>query len=152
MGIKWLGLGLREAGALLLDAAYRVTGLGLDRYLERHAGTILAEGIRKCFDLAQDPSGRKWAPRRPPVPQHPPLVETGALQFAAVVAAGHPKAAGGLITVSVGEPFYGVFHQTGTRRMPARPFFGVSDEVMEQLAGLAADAGVEYIVTGGAKP
>lgn len=82
-----------------------------------------AEGIRSAieqeFEAGQDPYGRSWAAleqatidkgRRPP-----PLTDSGDMSNVEVT----PSAGAG-ISIEFGAEYAG-FHQTGTRRMVARP-------------------------------
>lgn len=76
-----------------------------------------AELIVAGFSASRAPDGRPWAPLRAPRPGGGPLVRTGALRDLA----SRPEVDGDGVTWT--STRYGGFHQRGTRRLPARPFF-----------------------------
>lgn len=43
---------------------------------------------------------------------------------------------------------YGRFHMTGTKRMPARPFMGISSQTFDRVAEAVAEAATAKLVTG----
>lgn len=108
---------------------FKSTGLGLGqklRALEREGKTIarvaLASRIRDLieegFIRETDPTGHKWAPRKDSKP-HPILTKSGAMRRGFEI-----DLRGALIVTSnvvsdKGRP-YPLFHQKGTKKMPAR--------------------------------
>jgi len=74
--------------------------------------------VRDGFAISQAPDGRAWRPLKSARQRgRRPLMKTLALRDAATAAEVH--AGGFTITTTA----YGSFHQDGTRRIPARPFF-----------------------------
>lgn len=98
--------------------------------------------------------GAAWAPRKPPTGNWPILNKTGALMAAATgqgpgaIQASDGRSATVGVDASVHVPGGGVhaagFHQSGTSRMPARPYIGASDEIEEAIGQAIADRGLEF--------
>jgi phage virion morphogenesis protein len=107
--------------------------------LEQVAAALQAGTVRR-FGLGVSPQGVGWAPlaastrkkRRRRAGQ--PLQDTGRLLGSITTRAAPPAS----VTQTAGAPYAG-FHQGGTRRIPARPFLGPSDEDVRAVAGLIAD-------------
>lgn len=86
---------------------------------------ILATGIEVAFRTETSPDGVRWEPPKSPVNNGKLLVRTGTLQRAAISAARKVVIEGNRLTARLEGVSYAAFHQFGTRRMPARPFFGI---------------------------
>ena len=87
-------------------------------------GAFLERKARQRFVTETDPEGRKWAPLRPSTlrrkkPGLPILTDKGNLR--ASLAALPPSKTRVIVKPGVD---YGIFHQTGTVKMVARPFLG----------------------------
>lgn len=117
------------------------SGFGALQQLERRLGSVakggarasskaLADGAtalaRQGFRQGRSPEGATWAPTRA---GNPPLRRTGALERAV-----QARDTGSGFSFSVPSP--GGFHQSGTRRMPARPFLPVRGLPVRWLARL----------------
>lgn len=138
---------LAEAVDVLLTIAARVENPPVDKSLRQCAEIVEARTI-KNFLYSEDPQGIGWKPpkyrRRPP----PTLVVTGTLQRAAAVAAMKPTIMGSELLIEVPDPYYGVFHLTGTSKMVPRVWLGVTEEHVEQMADLTAANTAHFIATG----
>ncbi len=127
---------------------------------------LLSGDVQENFTGAHDPEGQPWLPlkrprrrkrdkrkaqggRRPNNAIDLPLQDTGALKASAAYSAGNVEVvpiAGGLeIAFDEGllQP-YGPVHQHGTRtnskrKIPARPFLGVSEDAAESIADIVAE-------------
>lgn len=103
-----------------------------------HLRGLLAESVRSNFEGKHDPAGNPWAPPKRDY-GHPLMVNTGDLMNAAVDMAWNATIThDGLRFDESGLPFYWHFHQWGTRKMAARPFFGISTELTHQAEELIA--------------
>lgn len=97
---------------------------------------VFARGVRRdtddAFASGRDPvTGLPWAPLKWRVGQI--LVLTGYLRQKVREAADGPvPIAGGVKLTFPVDPFYGVFHQLGTRRVPQRRFFGSSPKTYDE--------------------
>lgn len=84
------------------------------------AATEITKELKKEFAAGRDPYGKNWAALRPSTIKRgrkpPPLTASGALRDGTEAV---PMRGAGIM-ITVGEP-YGVFHQTGTKNMVARP-------------------------------
>jgi phage virion morphogenesis protein len=82
------------------------------------------------FSTETDPDGAKWAPLKPSTIARKGssgiLKDTGALKNIVFTS-------GVRIAFIGAAPFYGVFHQWGTRHMPQRAFLGVNDDNMKDI-------------------
>lgn len=79
-----------------------------------------------------------------------PLYLTGTLFRLARAAGGRATVTDTGIIAVLEEPPYGIFHELGTRNIPARPFFGINLQGQEQLAEIWGGAIVhelEMVVT-----
>lgn len=103
-----------------------------------HLRELIAEETRSNFEGKHDPAGNPWAPPKRNY-GHPLMVRSGDLLDAAVQAAWSAvKTRDGLRFDLSGLPPYAVFHEFGTQKMPARPFFGISMEVTHRAEELIA--------------
>jgi len=93
---------------------------------ENGAISAMAALGRQGFQQGRSPEGATWAPTRA---GNPPLRRTGALERAV-----QARDTGSGFSFSVPSP--GGFHQSGTRRMPARPFLPVRGLPARWLARL----------------
>ena len=93
----------------------------------RKSGLFLEREVKLNFAHQSDPDGKPWAPLKPSTLRRKKttaiLRETGAL--AASIAMEGPV--GNQVRVVAGQA-YGIWLQTGTRKMVARPFLGISEE------------------------
>ncbi len=103
----------------------------------------LVRDTQDAFASARDPrTGRPWPPRARPHPW-PPLRKTGRLYRAALLAAAAASVTGSTLTVRVprGRRYF-AYQQTGTRKMPARPYLGVSVAARRLVARKLAGQGL----------
>lgn len=104
--LKWMGDLERVLGRL--DALPR-------RVAEKAAPAITAE-LQREFARGTDPYGRKWRKLATGKPSH--LTESGRLRRGTRAAPLPGKRAG--VRILLGHGRIGLYHQTGTRKMPAR--------------------------------
>lgn len=97
----------------------------------------LADAIGFNFENAVSYDGTAWKPLKYRVGK--PLYLTGTLMRLARAAGGRATVTDNGIVASLEEPPYGIFHELGTRTIPARPFFGVNDQYKERLAEIWGD-------------
>jgi phage gpG-like protein len=115
--------------ASLEQLAHSLSALsGVPSRAARAASVRIAGLIRDEFDQGEDAYGESWEELSQATldkgREEPPLTDTGDLRNAIRV---RPVAPAGIgITV---DSFYGAFHQTGTRNMPARPILPDGDEL-----------------------
>jgi phage gpG-like protein len=96
-----------------------------------------AEDVRDNFVGGHDPDGRAWAPLKWRAGR--PLILTGLLMNSAYLAAQNVELRNGTeLLATLAAPAYWMFHEYGTRRIPARPFFGPSPETVRGLADRVA--------------
>lgn len=111
--------------------------------------TVLAEQHAGMFAGQHDSTGTQWEPLKPftiaKKGHSQILFESGDLRESLIHVGGPgniaevtPKTA--LFGTSIA---YAMFHQEGTSRMPARPPVGISEESIDQLTNMVADATVE---------
>lgn len=155
--VSWLGhkiLGLRElrysasgkggggglgggAGPSLgnsggsLDGADLLSGLDEDLDWFRQA---YAQDVQKNFQESRSSAGVAWAPLK--WRSGRALILTGVLMHAAVAFAAQSvtRVPGGVqIAFQMSEPSYWSYHQSGTAKIPARPFLGPRGETVAEL-------------------
>ena len=99
-----------------------------------------AEDVKRNFTNSHDPDGNRWAPLKWRIGK--PLILTGLLMNSAYTAARNVTLRNGTeIFARLSEPHYWKYHEYGTRRIPARPFFGPSADTVQELAErMARDA------------
>ena len=105
---------------------------------------------RGYFASETDSSGQAWAPLAASTIAKKGhdiiLVETGALRASLVGVTGDSiRDAGADFGVFGTSDPKAMFHQEGTSRMPARPPVGVSEELLETIAGIIGDAVIAQI-------
>lgn len=100
--------------------------------------SIVGDRTRKNFLNSESPDGTPWAPLKYRVGM--PLILTGLMMTQALSAAASPVISGQTAVINPDEPFYNLFHLFGTRNMPARPWIGVSEETVDEMAD--ADVGI----------
>jgi len=109
------------------ELARQIGALGRRDFQRRMLGEMADAGVdlvHEEFAQSHDPEGRGWAPLKHPRPQHigaGPLVKTGALQ-GSIKRRLTPE---GFVLYTLKK--YAGFHQQGTSRMVARPFFPVGN-------------------------
>lgn len=92
-----------------------------------------SEDIRANFAGGHDPDGVPWKPLKWRTGR--PLILTGMLMNSAYLAAQHVELRNGTeICATMLAPRYWMFHEYGTARIPARPFFGASRDTVQGLA------------------
>lgn len=124
-------LGPRRSGALSADLLAQVRA-------------IVRGDVAERFAQARDPKGQPWRPLKQR--RGRPLVLTGklrksALDMAAEAVVKRSFSGQGKYGVSIGLDTgklvsYGLFQNDGTRRIPARPFVGVSEVALAEITGL----------------
>lgn len=97
----------------------------------------LVQDEEQAFLLKRDPMTLKpWAPRKLRVgfnPTHPLMVLSAKLGAAAIKAAADARLTGSSLTMTVRNPKFGRYHMTGTRKMVARRWLGISRRTREAL-------------------
>lgn len=92
-----------------------------------------AADVRNNFASGSDPDGNPWAPLKWRTGK--PLILTGLLMNSAYLAAQQVQLRNGTeIMATLAQPSYWMFHEYGTRKIPARPFFGPSADTVQGLA------------------
>lgn len=109
------------------------------------------------FMEEHDPVGKAWKPLSPRTIARKGhdqiLFETGALmnspggQTADSIKLVFREGDGTYLVFGTGVE-YAHWHMTGTTRMPARPFLGLNDELLETLTTATADAAVDALMKG----
>lgn len=93
----------------------------------RRSGLYMERQTKLRFAKQRDPDGKAWEPLKPSTLRRKKtraiLRETGAL--AASISVVGPS--GSRVRVVAGQA-YGIYHQTGTKKMPARKFLGINEE------------------------
>lgn len=81
-------------------------------------------------------TGNKWQRRkREPRDGHPILSDTLRLRNSV-----YSKPGQGEVEIISDRPFYNIFHQKGTVKMPARPFMNVSQNLLKQISNRIEEA------------
>ena len=116
---------------------------------------IIQDGEREQFLSQVSPSGSSWEPLAPVTVARKGfsaiLIDTGRLFESVTTPNGtrdtiwETSAAGSYLVFGTDVP-YARFHQTGTRKMPARPFMGISQKTERQLIDAVSDAAVKRLV------
>ena len=131
-----------EALPDLLAAQERaLESVDLSSFLGEVARPMVLQDERDHFTSSVSPDGVPWAPRVVLGDGHPILVDKGnLLQAATGGGAGHISQVGQqeMILGVRGDVSGAMYHESGTSRMPARPFMGAKqsteDEIEEKLA------------------
>ncbi len=126
---------ITESGEPIEAFADTIEARASDSALAAAVAAVAAELVADTFESSRDPDGRPWAPLKRPRAGGPVLVRTRALRDAATSA----QVSGA--EVELVSTAYGGFHQGGTKRMPARPFFPGDSlpTTWEQAIGRALD-------------
>jgi len=110
------------------------------------AAFYLAQEARKCFDEQRSPDGAPWAGwKRPPSakrggPASKLLRNTDVLMASlAGKGQGHIESVMSASMVWGTAVGYAAYHQYGTRTIPARPFIGVTDAMLEKIDQIVLD-------------
>lgn len=131
-------MNLDDLGAMLDKEAAGLEQPDLQPALDRVRDLLTAD-IKGNFNGGHTPTGESWPPLKNPT--HKPLVDTGALMASAAAAAGAATVRGNVITVDgSGLVPYAGFQNDGTRSIPAREFWGISDATLDKVAEVIADA------------
>ena len=118
----------------------------LTNWLQQVAGSL---GVG--FQQSKDPSGAVWKPLKRKRPKghnqgSRPLIDTGAMQASIVsTGAGHLQEVSDDSAMMGTEDFKAAFHQYGTSRIPARPFVGISDDMVDLAAEMVAAEIIETL-------
>lgn len=110
-------------------------------------GKVKAE-LAQGFLSSKAPNGSTWAPLKDPRPkghnqENKPLIDTGKLQDSVLhTGAEHIEGTSGQGVVIGTEVEYAGVHQEGSqeKNIPARPFMGFSEKVLDISAELTADS------------
>lgn len=98
------------------------------------------EGIADNFAQSRSPDGIPWAPRKSGG-DWPLLIKTGEMMRSVTTDGGNgftdisPES----LTIGSHVEYYG-FHEDGTSRMPARPSLGLSEDALDKVGEVLADA------------
>lgn len=109
---------------------------------------VVVDDALTGFQRSENPNGRAWAPLKKPRRDGTtkPLMATGNLLAAVRSLRSTPgrNGDGGMDQVATRAP-YARFHQTGTRRMPARKFLGIGARGQSRLDREVAKWANEWI-------
>lgn len=105
--------------------------------LQQNLLQMMSDEAVRCVLEAREPEGRPWPPLKRPEAGRRPLVRTGRLLASLSLGGPGNIATAGPQGIRFGTQVqYAVYQQKGTRRIPARPFLGVSrrlERKMEQM-------------------
>ena len=109
---------------------------------------ILQQGLLDNFVSEGHNSGRPWAQLKASTVRrrgsaHPILVRSGRLRLG--VSSARCEYKNNQIEMTVADPEYAVYHQTGTRRMIARPPLGLSQEMVSDVAEEMGEAMKDWL-------
>lgn len=146
-----------ELDKFFADLAEEFYATPMRELMEGEVAEVEAE-TRERFAGQIDSNGTAWPPLKPATIKRKGhariLVETGRLGVS-LVEDGHPDAVIEIIDEPGQGGFsrgtgveYAGFHQTGTKRMPARPPVGVTEAYCDGFAERAADHLVEHLKAG----
>lgn len=93
----------------------------------------VADGIRSNFLRSTSYNGVLWAPVQR---GGTPLILSGNLMRQAAAAGGAAQVTETGILALMDSPFYGAFHQHGTKNIVPRPFFGLPEESKTEIAAI----------------
>lgn len=111
----------------------------------------------KNFLDSEAPDGTPWAPVRwrpgwRPGLTYKPLIRTGLLMTSAAKATASPSFWGDStiagLNIDASVPWYGERHLTGEGNMPARPWLGVSEPMVDEMNDRSADMMLGWVVVG----
>ena len=114
------------------------------RAVLRTVGLYLASQAKRNFDQGQSPDGVPWAPlvrpsRKRGGPTAKPLRDTGILMASMAAGADHVEDIDAASLTWGTNVWYAGFHQHGTRRIPARPFIGLTPQMEMRIAQIVID-------------
>lgn len=93
----------------------------------------LARSVEANFKGRHSPEGIPWAGRAT-------LMRSGDLRASAIESAWHSLAEGGTLAIDTSLlPGYWAYQQFGTRRIPARPFVGIPEALVNEAVELLAE-------------
>ena len=107
----------------------RIQSLDFGPVIEQ-AKLSIEQDTADCFTNSHSPAGEPWAPIHHRIGK--PLIKTGLLFSAALTAIYNGVTTRNSLTITVDQPFYGVFHQFGTARIKARPWLGITEKTRQQ--------------------
>jgi len=137
---------LDEAMQVLEEIKRRAENVPLE-YSLLQAAEIVEERTVLNFLASQDPAGNRWPEVKRWMPP-PILIQTGLLSRSAQAAARNPQISGDTLLIDASEPYYGAFHLTGGVRLPKREWIGFTEDHVDQMAALACDNVVTFLMTG----
>jgi phage gpG-like protein len=119
---------------------------------------IAEESMRQGFEQSKAPNGSGWAPNAPSTIKRKGhgvvLRETGRLGVS-LTQETHPDAVVEIVAEPSGCGFsrgtsveYSGFNQNGTKRIPARPHVGLTEEACDEMTELGADLAIEHLKAG----
>ncbi len=108
---------------------------------------LISASAKDNFHGAHDPEGRPWKPLKNPrrkkgkakrkgktkTAAHHPLIDTGRLFSSVGGGADHVEQIHALELVTGTNVEYAGYHQDGTRTIPARPFLGFNDSLLDKI-------------------
>lgn len=129
-----------------------IKGTDYDKTLAR-AARDLRVLHKQYWDADTDPGGEKWAALKPSTIQRKGhdtiLIDTEDLYQSVA-----RKTEDSILEQTSGanewslvfgtKVEYGTYHQTGTKKMPARKFIGINEKVVDALADRVADAAIKH--------
>jgi phage gpG-like protein len=101
--------------------------------------TYLNKGEGEIFDSQGSAFGHRWPQAADPERKSDPrlLVATGALRASLATQTGESERVATATEMRFGTRVpYGRFHETGTKRMPARPFIGMPEAISRELVNI----------------
>jgi phage gpG-like protein len=145
LGIGEQPVSFDDVNGALREAAEWAETAPIIRDLSEQLKDIIYAAIAQNFDSATGPDGTKWPPHAPATIQrhgmHPLLILTGAMKDASTIsgAIGNYESVEDQRLVIGCTIDYAQFHQYGTKNIPQREFFGLSDEAVQQIVDLIVE-------------
>ena len=144
-GISQVELDIKfdEKDMRIVQGAFaKLVQLGKSDGITRKMANVLREDAEDAFEDERSPKGEKWQDLDPAYKKSryakgydgKILHRTGLLMASLNVDYGDNFAA-----VGVSES-YGIYHQLGTKKMPARPFLGISEEGIDEIKDILKNA------------
>lgn len=141
-------LTLTEFAAEMEATKQRIRDLPIGRDLEEPVKEIIYRGVAFNYDHTADADGNTWAPHAPATiamhGPHPLLVVTGRMKASTTMSGqegNFEEVTDNSIRVGTDIP-YAAAQQFGTDKIPARPFFELSDPFIDEIE----NAAVEYLI------